>query len=126
MSALSPRQMFVLDLACKPIVEAFGFGSLYLVGTAAKRETYRDVDVRCILTDEEYDRIQDALGFDALTFLALAVGQYLASLTGLPIDFQFQRRTEANERHNGLRNPLGSRSLSNFQGDARPNREEQH
>jgi hypothetical protein len=121
MSALSPRQMFLLDLACKPLWEAFEDGGVYLVGTAVKREAFRDVDVRLILADKRYDRLKKALGAEGIAFLGIATGQYLASLTDLPIDFQVQRQTEANHHHpGGMRNPLGLRHLSNFEGDAPP------
>ena len=92
-------------------------------GTAAAldRTDYRDVDVRLMLDDEDYDALVDATSADAVTFLGLAIGQYLASRTGLPIDFQIQRNTEANERHHGVRNPLGhTRQLANYRGDAAP------
>lgn len=111
--------MFILDLACKPIAKAFD-GGVCLVGTSATRQAYRDVDVRLILEDERYDRLSAAIGLEAIFFLSLAIGQYIASLTGLPIDFQFQRQTEANANHDGIRNPLGVRNLSNFRGDAAP------
>jgi len=53
--------------------------------------------------------------------MGLTTGQYIASLTGMPIDFQVQRRTEANEKHPGkMRNPIGLRSMVNFRGDAAP------
>lgn len=118
MSALSPRQMFLLDLASKPIWEAFD-GGVYHVGTSAARGEYRDVDVRAILADKRYDRLVKAIGSDAVAFLGLAIGQYLASMTGLPIDFQIQRQTEANAKHGGkVRNPVGLRSLADFEGDA--------
>lgn len=126
MTALSPRQMFLLDLACQPIQDTFGH--VYLVGTAAeKREKvrdtgFRDVDVRVMLSDKRYDRMVKAMGQDAMAFLGLAIGQYLASITDLPIDFQFQRTTEANDRHRGVRNPLGFRGMENFGGDATPER----
>lgn len=123
MSAFSPRQMFILDLACQPIAEAFsdlGYG-VFLVGTAAERGEYRDVDVRMILTDKSYDKFAKAASAEGMAFLGLAIGQYLASMTELPIDFQIQRMTEANERHAGkTRNPLGVRGLINFRGDAVP------
>lgn len=121
MSAFSPRQMFLLDLACKPIAETFDH-SVYHVGTSASRQEYRDVDVRAILTDKQYDRLRKALGLDGIAFLGLAIGEYLHSLTDLPIDFQIQRMTEANALHDGMRNPLGLRTLRNFQGDAAPDR----
>ena len=74
----------------------------YHVGSSLKaKDGWRDVDVRVLLPDEEWD----AMGFGdpklshqnarwvvcSLAFSAL--GQ---KMTGLPIDFQFQRRTEAN------------------------------
>lgn len=119
MSAFSPRQMFLLDLACKPIEE--GIGSTFLVGTSASgRQEYRDVDVRTILPDDQYDALTDVIAAEGVAFLGLAIGEYLHSLTGLPIDYQIQRQTEANERHTGRRNSLGLRDLSNFRGDAAP------
>ena len=116
MSALSPRQMFLLDEACRPIRQAFGTPP-YLVGTANVRGPYRDVDVRLILDDERYD-ILAALDSGLVPFMGLALGEYLAARTGLPIDFQVQRQTEANAAHNGVRNPLGMRTLANYCGDA--------
>jgi hypothetical protein len=38
MSALSPRQMFLLDNACAPLRQAFPDYGPYLVGTAGQRE----------------------------------------------------------------------------------------
>lgn len=119
MSAFSPRQMFLLDEACRPIRQAFG-ARPYLVGTAAVRGAYRDVDVRLMLADEKYDEIAAVLGPQFLAFLGLAIGEYLAARTGMPIDFQIQRQTEANERHSGVRNPLGGRTLASYAGDAAP------
>lgn len=119
MSAFSPRQMFLLDLACKPIEE--GIGATFHVGTSAHGRTeYRDVDVRTILADEQYDALADAIEPAGVAFLGLAIGEYLHSLTGLPIDYQIQRQTEANAQHPWSRNPLGVRDLSNFRGDAAP------
>jgi hypothetical protein len=117
MSTLSPREMFLLDLACTPLAEAFD-ATPYLVGTTMQPRgdrAPRDVDVRLMLEDDHYDRLA-ATGV-SLAFLGLAIGQYVASLTGLPIDFQLQRRTEANALHPGARNPLGRRTLDRFEGD---------
>ena len=118
MSALSPRQMFLLDQACHPINEAFGSFGCYLVGTAYHRGPYRDVDVRFIMADKKHDRLTKVIRSEGIAFLGLAIGQYLASLTNLPIDFQIQRQTEANALHDGPRNPLGHRDLANYKGDA--------
>lgn len=116
MSALSPRQFFLLDHACKPIREAFG-AQPYLVGTAGERGPFRDVDVRLMLPDEQYDELAAVLDAHGIAFLGLAIGQYLHSLTGLPIDFQLQRLTEANEQHAKPRNPIGCRTLHDYAGD---------
>lgn len=122
MSAFGPRQMFLLDMACKPIEDALG--STYLVGTAMQPrngQPPRDIDIRTILDDKQHDRLTKAIGQDGVAFLGLAIGQYLASLTGLPIDYQIQRQTEANLLHKGTRNPLGHRDLARFHGDAQRN-----
>lgn len=116
MSALSPRQMWLLDEACKPIEEALG--TPYLVGTAAHRGTYRDVDVRVILSDKHYRKLKKAVGQRGITLMGFTIGDYLAHRTGLPIDFQIQQMTAANALHDGMRNPLGSRNLSRWPGDA--------
>ncbi|SBN64443.1 hypothetical protein GA0004736_3403 [Curtobacterium sp. 9128] len=123
MSAFSPRQMFLLDEACKPIADAFD-ATPYLVGTAlvpsaGGRGDYRDVDVRLMLTPERYDALH-AVTADLIPFLGIAIGQHLASITGLPIDFQIQHADVANTRHHGNRNPLGLRTLANYRGDAHP------
>lgn len=118
MSAFSPRQMFILDEACKPIAEAFD-ATPYLVGTAATRQDYRDVDVRLTLDDETYARLVAVSGAPLVAFLGLAIGEYLAQRTGMPIDFQVQQQSAANELHSGARNPLGLRTLDNYGGDAR-------
>lgn len=117
MSAFSPRQMFILDEACKPIAEAFD-STPYLVGTATGRAEYRDVDVRLILDDDKYTALAGVVGPELIAFLGLAVGEYLAARTGMPIDFQVQQQTTANAKHNGMRNPLGLRTLDNYRGDA--------
>jgi hypothetical protein len=113
--------MFLLDEACKPIRQAFRTPP-YLVGTAAVRGLYRDVDVRLILDDDEYDCLAGQRQ-GIVPFLGLAIGEYLAARTGLPIDFQVQRQTEANAQHAGPRNPLGVRSLANYAGDAQPSQQ---
>lgn len=121
MSTLSPRQMFLLDRACAPINEAFGDYGCFLVGTAQEPRTDhhpRDIDVRFIMRDKRFDRLERAIHLDGIGFLGLALGEYLASLTGLPIDFQFQRQADADALHDGPRNPLGHRTLKDYRGDA--------
>lgn len=122
MSALSPPLLHRLDLACKPIVEAFDVPP-YLVGSYQERTATAtsDVDVRLILDDDRYDALMAGAPEGFASLLDFALGAYLRELTGLPIDFQVQRQTEANTNHGGgQRNPLGRRKLSAWVGDARP------
>ena len=118
MSSLHPPMLFALDLACDPIYEAFGEYP-YLVGSVQERTAgpRSDVDVRLILDDEKYDALVSSPEFR--TMLDIAFSAYLHAMTGLPIDFQIQRRTDANTQHAGKqRNPLGGRALADWPGDA--------
>ena len=112
--------------ACRPIALTFGLGTgPYLVGSVQERTAgpHSDVDVRLILPDKKYDRLFAKQNREFRTLLDLAFSGWLSAQTGLPIDFQIQRMTEANERHAGKqRNPLGRRTLANWLGDAAPER----
>lgn len=106
-SYLSTAQLATLNAACLPIKEALG--GVYLVGSATEKADYRDVDVRCIAEDETFDAIFGG----RMMFWCLfcwAVSEWLSGTTGLPVDFQVQRQTEANEKHEGQRHALGLRS----------------
>jgi hypothetical protein len=108
---------FVLELACRQIWEAFdddGPGGCYVVGSSLERPDWRDVDVRFIMEDASFAKLFPDAGdhweFDPRWLLmTVSISQYLSKLTGLPIDFQFQPRTHANERHKGRRNAIGLR-----------------
>lgn len=89
----------------------------YLVGSARTRPDWRDVDVRLILPDDAYDALAAVVNVDRLGFAIALWGQ---RATELPIDFQIQRMTEANERHPGKRHPLGMESQLNIAGDGGP------
>lgn len=122
MSSLSPPVLHRLDLACQPLVEVFG-PHVYLVGSVQERSAgpLSDVDVRLILSDKKYDKLMRGRPAGFATLLDFAIGAYLRELTGQPVDFQIQRRTEANARNSGKqRNPIGGRRLTNWIGDARP------
>lgn len=88
----------------------------YLVGSAIARADWRDVDVRVILADELYDALATVVDVDRLGFAFALWGQ---QATGLPIDFQIQRQTEANERHLGHRHALGLGNVT-ARGDGGP------
>lgn len=100
--ALGPHQSFALNLACIPLRDAFG--TPYLVGSVFTRRDPRDIDVRLILPDDDPTLSNP----DRHRFLNHAITAYLATMTGLPIDFQFQSQTEAKANEgNGLRSALG-------------------
>lgn len=110
-------EFFNLNMACASLNDAFGYNN-YLVGSAMERKDHRDVDIRCILDDTEYDRMfpptfvgetrnrNQSLN-PTWCLLNAAVSGWLAARTGLKIDFQFQRRSDANEEHKGQRCALG-------------------
>lgn len=83
-------------------------GIAFLVGSALERKDYRDVDVRVILEDDVFDRLA------ALTDISqgrqssfnLAFSVLGERMTGLPVDFQIQRSTEANRDFFGVRQAL--------------------
>lgn len=122
MSTLSPPVLHRLDRACKPLVEVFG-RHVYLVGSQQERTAgpLSDVDVRLILPDDDYATVMRGQLKGFATLLDFALGAYLREATGLPVDFQVQQMSAANERHAGMqRNPLGTRELTAWIGDARP------
>ena len=106
------------------LLEEFGFQIYaafgdypYLVGSVLKTTQWRDVDVRLILDDDDYARA----GFGdpanqhanarwvAFVMAFSALGK---AITGLPIDFQIQQRTNANAEFSGkdghMRSALGT------------------
>lgn len=97
-------EQFDLNHICNVLTDC-GF-STYHVGSSLERSDYRDVDLRCLLDDSEYERI---IGGNEirLSFLNVVISEWLQARTGLPIDFQFQKRTEANKEFNGMRSFIG-------------------
>jgi hypothetical protein len=97
----------------------------YLVGSATHRADWRDIDIRLILPDAEFDGLFGKGANDVLSarlsLINAGITRQLSSMTGgLPIDFQIQRMTEANQRYDGPREPLGmfQRSLAYIGGSA--------
>ncbi|MHB8573550.1 MAG: hypothetical protein ACYDAY_11465 [Candidatus Dormibacteria bacterium] len=118
---LTTHDLNALDDACILISRAFDGGPPYLVGSAESGEkgTYRDVDVRLILDDEEFAAVCPTQRRWEL--LSLGIGAFLRERTGLPIDFQIQRLTEANAKYGERsRNPLGMSRVFAGGGDATP------
>jgi hypothetical protein len=104
---LTTTEMFHLDHACQLVTRAFGHPPC-LVGSAGignDGSRPRDVDVRLMLDAEEFAAVCPTR--ERWELLCLSIGAYLASRTGLAIDFQVQSTEVANERFSGPRNPLG-------------------
>lgn len=110
--------IFKLELACKTINDAYGGFGCYLVGSAIQKADWRDVDVRLILSDEDFQRrFPDVQGLlaavwehDSLWLLTtVSITAWLRDQTGLPVDFQIQPQTFANAWHKGQRYALGLR-----------------
>jgi hypothetical protein len=100
-SFLHVCEQFSLQHTCRILTAAFGFHT-YQVGSSLERADYRDVDLRCILNDADYDTFIGA-NEHRLGLLNAALSEWMSSRTGLPIDFQFQRNTEANAQFKGGR-----------------------
>lgn len=100
-------------------VVKWAFGTMpFLVGSATyKKLNWRDVDVRLILDDETFEKLDIGKpGDDASNAkwmsLCMAYSALGKEMTGLPIDFQIQQRTWANKKYDrtkrrGQRIPLG-------------------
>ena len=95
------------------IMSAFGEVPYHVGSSLLKKRGWRDVDVRLILDDEQYE----AMGLgdprrphlnEKWVSLCLAYSALGKSMTGLPIDFQIQQRSHANKAFiEGDRSALG-------------------
>lgn len=117
-SYLSPPDFHRLDWACGPVQRAYPH-CVVLVGSVLTRPDFRDIDVRCVVSDRKFKqlggRIHEGDGPSSgpgkqILLLNIAVSHLIASSAALPwpIDFQFQPQSEA-ARESGLCNPMGVR-----------------
>lgn len=114
---------FALEIACKVVQDAFwtedGLAQVYIVGSALERPDWRDVDVRMILDDAAFQALFPGVSIETPTWefdprwtlLMTALSLWMRRQTGLPIDFQMQPMTFANEHHNKPRHAAGLRYL---------------
>ena len=84
----------------------------WLVGSALTARTPHDIDVRLVLTGKDYERWCGGYGEahpgTPWASLSLAYSALARQTTGLPVDFQIQRMTDANREHSDdERQPLG-------------------
>jgi hypothetical protein len=95
---------------CRKVRRLFDWSTPFLVGSALTSPDYRDVDVRVILRDEQFDGQWAADGDPTkVRFINAAVSTWGQRETGLPIDFQVQRQSDANAAFDGRREPMGDR-----------------
>lgn len=116
-----------LEAFGQAIADAFGHCP-YHVGSSATSKTWRDVDVRLILDDDRFHALfpgfASAHHVDAWwSLFCAAMSELGRARTGLPVDFQVQSMTEANEKHHGIRNPL---MLLRARDEHRPTIKEAH
>lgn len=109
----SPLGIFKLDMFGVVAFDAWD-ATPYLVGSALTRPDFRDVDVRLLLRDEKFAaRFGEELDWRnnrQLKAMNLAWSGFGQHITGLPVDFQIEQQTEANNDPNsGRRHPLGIR-----------------
>jgi len=106
--------IFALTRECQHINDAFGDFGCYLVGSAIDHADWRDVDIRFIMNDAAFAKLFPDAGqhweFDPRwLLLTVSISEHLSKQTGLPVDFQIQPQTHANERHLGARHAIGLR-----------------
>lgn len=107
---LPAPHFYNLNQSCVLIRQAFPDNvGIYLVGSSLRSRDYRDVDVRLMLTDTAYDRLFHGADWTNAfwSLLCVAISLWLRQQSDLPIDFQIQRMSAANELHDGKRNALG-------------------
>lgn len=93
------------------------FGEIpFHVGSSLMGKQWRDVDVRVMLSDEDYTTMglgdpNDPHRNGKWVALCLAFSELGKKMTGLPIDFQIQQTTDANKKFNGVRSAIGMVAL---------------
>lgn len=81
----------------------------YHVGSSLTSKQWRDVDVRLMLPDDEFDAMFGRPDNDSnkkLAAITLAFAALGKEMTGLPIDFQIQKVSRANKAYPGPRSAL--------------------
>lgn len=105
-------EFYDLNAACRTITEAYGH-HLYLVGSALKKRDFRDVDLRLILPDAQFDALFPGMTggwwLDARwSLMCSSISLWLTRRSALPIDFQIQRQSDANrDEPDGQRSAIG-------------------
>jgi hypothetical protein len=107
---LGQTNFYNLNSACRTVCSAFAFGyGIFLVGSCLRTKDYRDVDVRAMIPDDKFnDLFPEYKPNNPGTYWNLvctAISEWLQARTGLPIDFQIQRASDANREFPSKENP---------------------
>jgi len=104
---------------CRNVRVLFDGATPYMVGSVNRQPDYRDVDIRLIVDDKEFDaHWLDPVKHRLINRVVSTWGQ---RETGLPIDFQIQQMTAANKQFGGeFRNPMGVRDWTISTPEGRP------
>jgi hypothetical protein len=98
----SPPAVFKLRLFGETVQRLTG-NTAYLVGSVLERADYRDVDVRLMLDDETFERTFGGDGLwisnGGLTLANMALSALAREMTGLDVDCQVQRLSDANTEY---------------------------
>lgn len=101
-----------IKLAAEPIERAFkGCYGIYHVGSSISKPTYRDVDIRLVMEDEQFDALfgptrATPANLDRWFLICWSLSEWMQKRTGLPIDFQIQRFSETKQYRGQPRNAL--------------------
>jgi hypothetical protein len=105
-----PKSLLLQEFG-EHVKRAFGHTCYHVGSSLMEKHGWRDVDVRLLLPDDEYAQMK--LGDPRYpqhnkrwVSLVRAWSSFGESLTGLPIDFQIQQQTYANETFPGVRSAL--------------------
>ena len=117
MSVGMPQTLLLQEFG-EHVHRAFGHVCYHVGSSLKEKGGWRDVDVRLILPDDEYARME--LGDPAhpqhnkrWVSLVLAWSSFGKQLTGLPIDFQIDRQADVNAQTKGqIRVALGLWAIS--------------
>lgn len=103
---VGPHHGHLLRLFGAHVGRAFGDVPFHVGSSLTEKRGWRDVDVRLLLADDEYEPWADD-GMRRMHELAWSTwSTFGQQMTGLPIDFQIQRRAAANEEFAGPRSAL--------------------
>lgn len=112
MNFLTVSENASLKLAAEAVDRAFpkSYG-IYHVGSSITRKDYRDVDVRLILPDAEFERLfgggdHHPSYLDFWFLVCWSVSEWMQKRTGLPVDFQIQAIGSKDNKDKGPRNAL--------------------